>query len=339
MRYNVLIMRFKLRYIYLLLLIGAAFAGCNDDPEGIYGTITPGQVSSMPGTGRASAVAFAINGKGYVVTGRNRNSKDSINTLWEYDPFLDTWNAKAAFPGLARVKAVAQVVNGKAYVGLGFSVGYVYNSSNYLTDFWCYDPATDSWERMAGFPGSDTNGCFSFVMNNRIYVGSGFERGKIQNYFWCYYPDDNRWVSLNSLGGGNRFGSVGCSDGERAYYGSGFNGVNLNDWWEYNVVKDTWRERRSIPGKRVQGLALSVGNRFFVSTGRYFNGKYNLINPGKLYDDILEYEPARNRWHHRGEIPGGPRENAVSFVIGNKTYIGFGENDEGVLNDLWCFEP
>lgn len=333
-------MKSLLRYIFPILFVAIFLIGCNNDPEGVYGTIIPVQVSSIPGVGRASAVAFAINGKGYLVTGRNKDYKDSVNTLWEFNPISDTWKRKAPFPGNKRTKALAQTFNGRAYVGLGYAGGSAALAKNsYLTDFWSYDPLTDSWEKLAGFPGGDTDGAFSFVMNDKIYVGSGYSYLTMRNYFWCYYPDDNRWVRLNDLPGDSRFGPIGCSDGEKAYYGSGFKAVNMNDWWEYDMVKDTWRERRNMPGKRVQGTALTVGNRFFVSAGRYFNGKYNLINPGKLYNDILEYEPARNRWHNRGEIPGGPRENAVSFVIGNKAYIGFGENDEGVLNDLWCFEP
>ncbi len=334
-------MKSIIRYIYLPIILTGILSACNSDPEGIYGTITPVQVSSMPGTGRASAVAFSINGKGYIVTGRNNNQKDSLKQLWEYDPATDKWTEKKSFPGKPRVKAIAVELNGKAYVGLGFqsNAGAVLNQKGYFTDFWCYDPVSDSWEKLAGFPGGDTSGCFYFVMNNCIYVGSGYAYLTMKNFLWCYYPEDNRWVRLNDLPGDNRFGSVGCSDGEKAFYGAGFKAENMNDWWEYDVVKDTWRERRSIPGKRVNGTALAVNNRFFVSSGRYFNGNYNLINPGKLYNDILEYEPERNRWHQRGEIPGGPRENAVSFVIGSKAYIGFGENDEGVLNDLWCFEP
>lgn len=334
-------MKFLFTYIFPLILFSALFSACNTDPEGIYGTLTPVQVSSMPGSGRASAVAFAVNGKGYILTGRTKEPKDSLKELWEYNPIDDSWTQKSPFPGKPRVKAIALVLNGKAYVGLGFqsNTGAVLNKQAYFTDFWCYNPATDSWENLAGFPGDDTSGCFSFVMNNKIYVGSGYAYLTMQNFLWSYSPEDNRWVRLNDLPGDRRFGSVGCSDGEKAFYGAGFKAVNMDDWWQYNPTEDSWKERRSIPGKRVHGTSLAVSNRFFVGTGRYFNGKENLINPGKLYADILEYDPVRNRWHKRGEIPGGPRENAVSFVIGNKAYIGFGENDEGVLNDLWCFEP
>ena len=56
-------------------------------------------------------------------------------------------------------------------------------------------------------------------------------------------------------------------------------------------------------------------------------------------DDVVEYDAGKNVWYLRGVLPGGGRENAISFVINGKGYIGFGENDEGVLNDLWSFEP
>ncbi len=334
-------MKYVIRYLFFLIILSGVFTSCNTDPEGIYGTITPTRVSSIPGAGRASALAFAINGKGYVLTGRSNEPKDSLKQLWEYNPATDKWSQKAPFPGKARVKAVAAVLNNKVYLGLGFqsNKGAVLNQKAYFSDFWMYDPITNKWEKMAGFPGNDTSGAFCFAMNNKMYVGSGYAYLTMHTYFWCYIPDENRWVGLKNLPGDQRFGPLGCSDGVKAFYGSGFKAVNMNDWWQYNPAEDSWQERRSIPGKRVNGTALAVNNRFFVSSGRYFNGKYNLINPGKLYNDILEYDPVRNQWHNRGEIPGGPRENAVSFVIGNKVYIGFGENDEGVLNDLWCFEP
>lgn len=41
----------------------------------------------------------------------------------------------------------------------------------------------------------------------------------------------------------------------------------------------------------------------------------------------------------RGNLPAKGRENAISFVIGNKGYIGLGDDDYELMNDLWCFEP
>jgi len=58
-----------------------------------------------------------------------------------------------------------------------------------------------------------------------------------------------------------------------------------------------------------------------------------------LKADLFEYDAMRNVWYERGTLPGGGRENAVAFVVGGKAYIGFGENDQGMLNDLWSFTP
>lgn len=334
-------MRFYTKILFFLLFCFVLILqACDDADELKFDKITFTQISPLPGNGRSSAVAFAINGKGYVTLGRSAvNAKDTTEQLWEYNPETDSWTKKKSFPGKARVKGVAAVIDGKAYVGLGFS-GRAVLHGDFLNDFWCYDPQTDEWSDLAGFPGDDTDGCFCFVMGDKIYVGSGYSYLTMHKKFWSYTPSSNRWQELNELEGDVRFGAVGCSDGTKAYYGTGFKAVNMDDWWEYNLEEDKWKQRRSMPDKgRVHGIALSVSNRFFVAGGRYFNGMYNIINRGKVLYDILEYDADKNKWHNRGEVPGGGRENAVSFVIGNKAYIGFGENDSTVLNDMYSFEP
>ena len=330
-------MRFYNHILFFLLFSIFIFQACDDPDVGLYKPIIFEQKSGFPGSGRASAVAFAINGKGYVTLGRvNSNSKDTLTYLWEYTPETDSWTKKKSFPGKSRVKGIAAVVNGKAYVGLGFA-GNAVVFSEFLGDFWSYNPLINEWTALAGFPGNDTDGCFCFVLDNQIYVGSGYSHLSMNKNLWSYNTMTNTWKQLNDLTGDARFGSIGCSDGIRAYYGTGFKAVNMNDWWEYNLLEDKWKKRRSMPDKgRVNGIALSVSNRFFATTGRYFNGMYN---GGKVLSDIYEYDPDKNKWHNRGEVPGGGRENAVSFVIGSKVYIGFGENDTTVLNDMYSFEP
>ncbi|MPN35571.1 hypothetical protein SDC9_183069 [bioreactor metagenome] len=87
---------------------------------------------------------------------------------------------------------------------------------------------------------------------------------------------------------------------------------------------------------RINALSFSAENRFFVATGRHFAGEHT---GGHLKSDLMEYNVSENHWTKVGDIPGGGRENAVSFVLQNKVYIGFGENEKEILNDLWYFEP
>jgi N-acetylneuraminic acid mutarotase len=82
---------------------------------------------------------------------------------------------------------------------------------------------------------------------------------------------------------------------------------------------------------RCNALAFTVKNRFFVSTGRYFAGIYT---GGHVKNDIMEYDPESDAWHVRGTLPEGV-ENAVSFVINDVVYVGYGEDITTINDKLW----
>ncbi len=58
------------------------------------------QIADFPGLRRSQAVAFALNGKGYVGTGRGDGTH--FNDFYRYDPTTDTWNEVAPFGGGVR---------------------------------------------------------------------------------------------------------------------------------------------------------------------------------------------------------------------------------------------
>ena len=327
-------------FFKILFLFSFSFIlwSCNSPADSPYPKISFTSVQSIPGNGRSSAVGFAINGKGYVVLGRD-SLKNPLNDCWEFEPTTNQWTQKASFPGIARVKAVSVVLNGKAYIGLGFNplIGVYTNQSAYLQDFWMYDPSTDSWTRKADFPSADCDACVGFSLGNFIYVGSGFNGFGFGPTFWKYDPTIDKWTQLRKFQGPARAGAVACTNGERVFFGTGYDTYNENDWWEYFPANDTWKKLQSMPDNgRENGVSFSVNNRFFVSTGRQFGGN---LTGGNIKSDILEYDAVRNVWYERGNIPNGNRENAIAFVINGKGYIGFGENDSKVLNDFWSFEP
>jgi N-acetylneuraminic acid mutarotase len=323
----------------LIIFVVFLCLSCNDDGAAYspYPIISFVQKNSMPGTGRASGVAFVVNGKGYVTLGRCADYNDSLKDCWQYDPTVDSWTKKAAFPGITRVKAIATVVNDKAYVGLGFNRYKGAYSGGTLQDFWKYDPVLDSWSKKADYPSTATDACVSFVLNNCIYVGAGFNGSAYTNEFWKYNTIQDSWVRLADFPGWSRMGAVLCADEEHVYFGSGFRFEDYNDWWEYFPATDSWSKRKAMPDNgRNDALGFSIDNRFFVSTGRHWGGTET---GGHLFSDVLEYDAVRNVWYNRGDIPGGARENALVFVIDGKGYIGFGENDTAILNDFWSFEP
>ena len=323
--------------LILYTVLAFLFMSCNDAVDSPYPAISFQQIAAMPGIGRASAVAFALDGKGYVTLGRSGNTSDSLKDCWQYDPTLDSWSKKAIFPGVARVKAIVAVVNGKAYVGLGYQP-YVstYVNGNYK-DLWMYDPVLDTWSQKANFPSTATDACVSFVRDNCIYAGSGFNVTDFTKEFWKYDTKQDTWIRLKNFPGDSRAGATLCADSAHIYFGTGFSGGSYNDWWEYFPTTDSWKQRTAMPDNgRVNAVSLNINNRFFVSTGRHWGGN---LTGGHLISDIVEYDAIRDVWYERGNIPGGARENAISFVINGKGYIGLGENDTHIFNDFWSFEP
>jgi N-acetylneuraminic acid mutarotase len=91
------------------------------------------QKASAGASLRSDAVAFTINGKGYICTGEVNSV--GTNDLIEYDPVNDTWTVRASKPGLAKTNACAFSVGNRGYVTTGYD-----NSFNCTDDVYEYAP-------------------------------------------------------------------------------------------------------------------------------------------------------------------------------------------------------
>lgn len=332
-------MKKNLIYLFLFTLFFAS--SCNEVEDSPYPDIIFEAKKALPIEGRATSVAFVINEKAYVTLGRN-SKRQALKDCWEYNPTSDSWNQKADFPGTGRVHAIAEVVNGKAYVGLGFDLKKSpYTEGSILNDFWAYNPTTNVWIKKTDFPKnadgtlSSVSCSFSFVVDSCIYIGANFNAWHFDTEFWKYDTRNDSWTQINDLPSRST-AAVSCSDGVRYFSGTGYQTVNDNCWWEYFPSSDSWVKRKDMPDDgRLNAVSFSVSNRFFVATGLYFAGT---LTGGHVKSDIMEYDAIRDVWYKRGNLPNG-RENAISFVIGDRAYIGFGENESTIFNDLWSFKP
>ncbi|MEJ6800114.1 MAG: T9SS type A sorting domain-containing protein [Crocinitomicaceae bacterium] len=120
---------------------------------------------------------FSIDNKGYLKTS---NSSGAQNEFWKYDPDMDTWALVAPFPGDARLASVSFVQDDKGYIICGYGP---YGSWNLSSEVWQYNPITDSWFRMADFPGTKRRFSTGFSIGERCYLGTG-TNGTNLNDFW-----------------------------------------------------------------------------------------------------------------------------------------------------------
>ena len=281
---------------------------------------------------RVSAMAWSMDGKGYVFGGRD--SKNILhNDLWEYNPVTDSWQKICDSPLQARVNGVACTEDGKVYIGLGFHKG-VYNPKSYLQDWWEYDPRSSTWTKLADYPNRNTVGPSVYVKDDKIYCVHGF--GEIFTADVIYYDIHSKeWEMIDRT---NRVDYI-CMAGSgatlynRSFYGTGYNTRNLSDWYEIEF-DGLWDRRAAVPGVRQMATCVVTDEYIYMVGGRKFGGS---MSGGKIYDDVLRYDIQKDEWAYAGAI-NVPAEGAFSFSIDGVAYVGGGEGEEKVLNTLYKIE-
>src|SRR6202000_2397236 len=95
-----------------------------------------------------------------------------------------------------------------------------------------------------------------------------------------------------------------------------------------------WDSMAPLPG--------TVSIRGFA-TGFAINGKGYLFGGAdatSINSDLWQYDAGTNKWTQMADIPGEARDGAFCFVIGNKAYVGGGNDSAGYLiNDFWAYDP
>jgi N-acetylneuraminic acid mutarotase len=138
--------------------------------------------------GRAYAVAFAIQNKGYIGTGFSYNPPPGgtvYNDFWEYDPVTNAWTQKANFPG-GRELAAGFSFNAlrRGYIGTGID-----STSNGHNDLQEYSAINNTWTSRANFPGGARTEITGFSIGSKGYFACGRDGSNHYNDLWEYTPD------------------------------------------------------------------------------------------------------------------------------------------------------
>lgn len=231
------------------------------------------QKNPFPGGMRGGAVSFAIAGKGYFMCGSNYAGQ-YFQDVWEYDPATDTWLQKNNFPGNRREEATGFVIGGKGYLGTGYLEVVGPNSTFFVafSDFWEYDPVTDTWTMKALFPGSQRGWAVGAAVNGKGYIGLGGNSSQNGSYsdLYEYDPLNDSWTTKASYG-------LAVSDamvftlGQQIYVCGGIDFSSMMGsaaLKKFDPVTNSWTSLQSMPAGVTMGAAgVTCNNRAFVGTG------------------------------------------------------------------------
>jgi len=304
-----------LRIIFLLFLFAGIISCKEETPEPEHNFWK--HAASFTGDTRSDAVAFSLNGKGYVYGGWGDNIYKS--DFWEFIPELDVWLPTISLPESFRYKAISFVINDTtAYVGLGGYFNQQTMQDTLFKDVWAFSNNNYEWKRMATFPGKGRTGAVAFTIDTMAYIGLGNCNDTLLSDFWAYNAKQNLWQQLSNFPAQARSGATAFAINGKGFVtcGQGKNFTVYNDLWEYNPTTDSWIRKADFRGEAREGLTSFVAdNNAFVGLG---------WSPNGLQNDFYKYEPHLNLWTKMEDFAGAPRMHAVSFSIFNKGYCGLG---------------
>lgn len=250
------------------------------------------QKANFGGSKRESAVGFSVGNFGYVGTGVGGLMGELLNDFWQYDPVSNTWTQKADLPGAPRKWASGFSIGDKGYLGFG-DAGF----NGLRKDFYEYDPATNTWTEKAQLGGKGRSSAGEFSMGGKGYVvgGAATPTGEPSRDLWEYDPSINQWIEKTTFPGIGRTAPIGFAIGEKGYYGTGqyymndVDAVNLNDYWEYDPISDSWIEKANLEGApRDRSVGFAIGTKGYIGTGLSYDSACSCTENLK---DFWEYTP------------------------------------------------
>lgn len=235
--------------------------------------------------------------------------------------YLSRWTRMKDFPGNPRVMGLSFAVNGKGYIGLGSAEEY----SNWYSDFWEYEPATDTWTQLSDFPGQARAKFATLVIGSKIFIVGGITghnsngTSDYSQEVWEFDSNTKNWSQKNDFPGIVRANAFGFVIGDTGYFGcdGGGSGIWHGDFWKYSSSTDTWMQLNDIPNSMItddiSGISNGIDGYILTNVcGSPCNKRY-----------FWKYDKVNDTWIDVPDMPG-PYEQTTGFLLNGNFYIGTG---------------
>lgn len=121
-------------------------------------------------SGRWRASSCSLNGKGYMLFGKDENNV-FCRELLEYEPQNDTWQQISGFPGIGRNYAAMTSIGNELFV-----FGGIDSLNNCYGDMWAYSLSNNQWSQRSFIPSFGRKGGSGFSSGLAFYYTTGIDQ-------------------------------------------------------------------------------------------------------------------------------------------------------------------
>jgi len=250
------------------------------------------EVDTFPGQPRSGVFFFSLNNKGYCGGG-------NISDTTQYTFFSDIWEFNPLQPKGKQWSLLDVQIPDSGYAGSGaFTIGdnaYIYgglkSDSSISSKCFRFNPIELKFHEMNDLCNKRYDS-FSFVIDNRAYVGAGRSESSKVSSLEMYDPIVDKWEIVKAEGNGSlqiealtRLGTAAFVVNNKGYITGGENDIILDDCWEYDPPKNKWTRMNSFEYRM---SARKFHNSFVMNGNAYVIGGSS--ERGKL-DDVWIFDP------------------------------------------------
>jgi N-acetylneuraminic acid mutarotase len=274
-----------------------------------------------------------VDGKLYVLGGYLNQSIDTTAQVAVYDPAVNQWTARRDMPEKLTHSGIATDFN-SIYLAGGYVGDWIGRDTPVTRHVWRYDTTTDTWEAMYPLPVGRAAGALVRV-GRRLHFFGGLDIHKRDRaeHWVLDLRRPTKWHDAAPLPNArNHLGSA--ESGGKIYAVGGQHDLNETSGNEdavhaYDVVTGVWEQVASLPR-----VISHQHNSTFVMNGKIISAGGSTTNSQPL-QDVLEYDPAANRWRSIGKLPIPLSATVVDLLNDRMVVTGGAPEDSRPVTQTW----